>query len=136
MNPYEPSQVTELANSQQPIPQFIPKQPMSLWRPIWKEWERRRWIYNGVLAIVVVSYSIANYYDWKIDGLSWGDYIVAALIANTAYLLGPFFEWCVSEEKQKRIEEGSVIFVLILIISVVALLVLIFMYELSRMSFG
>lgn len=120
MNPYEPSQVTELAPSRNPIPEFIPKLQPGIGRIILREWFARLWIYNGVLAIVFMSF-------WATDYFSWEDFDsgVPFVYLNAGFLLCPLLEWVITKKRQRRVDWGPAMFAGGLVIGFLALLIFI-----------
>lgn len=119
MNPYEPSQVTELAPSRMPMP--------GIGRIILREWLGRLWIYNGVLAIVWLSFWASGKVEWQ---HYWG---IALIYLNAAFCLGPLIEVVVTWKRQRRIDWGPALFAMSLAIGVFCLLILVI---LSNASFG
>jgi hypothetical protein len=131
MNPYEPSQVTDLAPSQKPIPEFIPKLPPGIAWMIFQEWLARLWFYNGVLAIVFLSL-------WStelVHGPSLFDGGWLLMYLNLGYFLGPLLEWLITKKRQRRVDWGPALFVLILASGVLSLLFFI-AYAIFPTGFG
>jgi hypothetical protein len=123
MNPYEPSQLAEMQAL--PAEDIISGSPWPVWRTIFREWEQRRLVYNGIL-ITIVFIGIARQ--------GWGgselrtilECVFAGIAANCCYLAGPLLESYVSWLIGRRVSWGGMLFFLGLGFSILVTLVALF----------
>jgi len=120
LNPYEPSQVTDLTQAQQHIPEYIPKPEASIGWIIMREWFGLLWIYYGVMAIVVGSFWLTDMVRWREFDYGW-----ALGILNAVYFSGPLIEWAACRDRQRRVPWGTELFAILLVVGIFILLALI-----------
>ncbi len=109
MNPYEPSQLAEMQAL--PAEDVITGSPWLVWRRIFREWEQRRLVYNGVL-ITIVLIGIARQ-GWAGSVLrTMLECTIAGLAANCCYFAGPLLESYVSWLIGRRVSWGGMLFFL------------------------
>jgi hypothetical protein len=119
MNPYEPSQLPlPLATSADAVP----------WSEIFWEWERRRFWYNLILAVIVLL-------GLTVTGLgrslAWTMFecVIAGVLANCCYCAGPVVETYLTRFTQKRTRWGLLLFLMGLLFSVIVTLLALEMHS-------
>jgi len=107
MNPYEPSQISDLQTD--PGPELITGSPWPVWQTIFREWEQRRIIYNLYLIALVVL-GIATQGIGQSLIVTAIECVVAGVAANCCFFAGPLLESYVTWLRGRRVSWGGMLF--------------------------